>query len=886
MRNWKLLPALMGTFFFTIVIVYVAFYFIFLDLIVDYWWFKDLHYEGYFWLRLLYRFFLSGGVTLFFFVVFFLHFWIASRYLGLNPPDEVLTDPRKRQRFQRFADIFMSGSIKFYAPLSLILAVVIALPFYQEWESAILYFFGRSSGVTDPVYGYDVSFYLFSYPIYTLIQKELLFTAGMVFLMVGSLYWLEHIFVPNQRKEFPLGAKIHLTVLIGFVVIFVVWGFLLERFSLLYVNRHEPVFSGPGFVELRYHLPLIWAGIAAFFGISISGIAFIFTFKRASAHATMVFLMLFAAAFGLRHVKSIPEMIESLYVKANPVKAEMNFMAYNIDATLAAYDLNKIKTIDYQVSLDPSADIKRWANQKHFENIPIWDREFLDDVYNQLQGIRPYYQFPTVDEGRYFLRGHTQQVNLAAREINVSKLPKEAQNWENIHLRYTHGYGAVVTAAAADGNTPLTWYLRDLNLYSDVGLSVKKPDIYYGLENYDYAIVPNKLNVIDISTSRTGEARPFEGRGGISVRSLFRKALLAFYFRDHRIFFSTNITDNSKMLFRRNIVERIKTLTPFIHLDKDPYLVVSNDRFYWIQDAYTLSGRYPVSKMIGEEFLDGHKDFNYIRNAVKIIVDAYDGEVHYFVADPSDAIIQAYDSAYPGVFKDLSQLPAELKHQLRYPREMYDIQMQIYAKYHQRQPALFYQQAETWQAAYANNKPVKPYFVTLDFGHCNDWEEFVLLNPMTPVNRGNLSMVGVAGVADNDACGDAYKPSITVYKFRKETQVNGPAQVDALINQTPEVAEMFTLWDQHGSQVLRGRMIILPMGNSMLYAQPVYLKATSTTTIPELVRVIVSIGDKVVMDKSLRSAFQRLNDLFLKRNDDIGVTNDVDVEPSAPLQGL
>lgn len=868
MLNRKLLPALIGASFFAIVIVYVAFYFIFLDLFVDYWWFKDLHFEGYFWLRLLYRFFLSGGVTLFFFLVFFLHFWLASRYLGLNPPDDLSKDARKRQRFERFADIFMSGSIKFYAPLSLVLAVMIAMPFYQEWEAAILYFFGRASGVAEPVYGYDISFYLFSYPIYALIQKELLFTASILFLMVAVLYWLEHIIVPEQRKEFPRGAKIHLTVLISFVALFVVWGFLLDRFSLLYVNRHEPVFSGPGFVELRYHLPLIWASIAAFVGISVSGIVFVFTFKRVAAHVTLVFLMLFAAAFGLRHTDTIPNMIETLYVKANPVRADKSFMEYNIEATLAAYDLNKIKTIDYPVSLDPTEDIKRWGNQKHFENIPIWDREFLDDVYNQLQGIRPYYHFPTVDEGRYFLRDHTQQVNLAAREINVSKLPKEAQNWENMHMRYTHGYGAVVTQAAADGDSPLTWYLRDLNLYSDVGFSVKNPDIYYGLENYDYAIVPNKLDVMEIASSQTGDARPFEGKGGISIQSLFRKALLAFYFRDHRIFFSTNVTDKSKMLFRRNIVERIKTLTPFVHLDQDPYLVVAKDRFFWIQDAYTLSDRYPVSKAVGDEFLDGHKNFNYIRNSVKIVVDAYDGEVHYFIADPSDAIIQAYDSAYPGVFKDLSQMPAELRRQLRYPREMYAIQMQIYAKYHQRQPALFFQQAETWQAAYANNKPVKPYFVTLDFGHCNDREEFVLLNPMTPVNRGNLSMVGVASVADNDVCGDAYKPGITVYKFRKETQVNGPAQVDALINQTPEIAEAFTLWDQHGSQVLRGRMIVLPMGNSMLYAQPVYLKATSTTTIPELVRVIVSIGDKVVMDKSLRSAFQRLHDIFLNRNNE------------------
>lgn len=885
MLNRKLLPAFIGAFFLILVIAYIAFYFIFLDLIVDYWWFKDLQFEGYFWLRLLYRFFLSGGVTLFFFAVFFFHFWIASRYLGLNPPDDMFKDAGKRQRFHRFADIFMNGSLKFYAPLSLILAVMIALPFYQEWEAAILYFFGRESGVTEPVYGYDISFYLFSYPIYALIQKELLLTAGILFLMVGLLYWLEHIIVPEQRKDYPLGAKIHLTILIGFVVVFVAWGFMLERFSLLYVNRHEPVFSGPGFVEMRYHLPLIWISMLTFLGAAISTISFIFSHNRVGAHVAVAFMVLCSLSLLLRNVQTIPNTIESLYIKPNPVRGQGEYMRNNIEATLAAYDLKRIKTVDYAVGLDPTEDIKQWANQKHFENIPVWDREFLDDVYRELQGIRPYYNFLTVDEDRYFLHGHLQQVNIAAREMNIAKLPPEAQNWENTHLRYTHGYGAVINSASQDAERPITWFLRDLDLYSDVGLSVNKPDIYYGLENYDYAVVPNKLNVVGISGSTPGLDKTYEGKGGVQVSSLFRKALLAFYFRDYKIFFSTNIDDKSRILFRRNIIERMKKLTPYLHLDKDPYLVRTKDRFYWIQDAYTLSRHYPVSKEAAEDFLSGSRHFNYIRNAAKIIVDAYDGDVHYFVADPTDPIIQAFDSAYPGVFKDLKTMPGELKGHLRYPREMYYLQMQIYAKYHQKEPALFYEQAETWQQATANNKAVLPYYITMDFGHCNDREEFVLINPMTPVNRRNLSMVGMAGVADNDTCTDAYKPGITIYRFRKETQVNGPAQVDALINQTPEIAEMFTLWDQHGSKVLRGRMIILPMVNSMLYVQPIYLVST-VTRIPELTRVIISVGDEVVMDKSLRTAFQRLEKMFVKGTGDEedtgrdeGVTSDSPASP-------
>jgi uncharacterized membrane protein (UPF0182 family) len=310
MRNLKFLPALIGAILGIAVIIYVAFYFIFLDLFVDLWWFQSLKQEPYFWLRLLYRFFLSGGVTLAFFLIFFFHFWIASRYLGLNPPDEVLADLDKRRRFQRFADLFMSGSVKIYTLLSLVLAVSIAIPFYQQWESALLYFFGGPSGVTDTVYGNDVSFYMLSYPVYLLIQKELLTTAIIIFIAVGILYWLEHIFIPNQNKEYHIGAKIHLTVLLGFVVLFVVWGFMLERFALLYNRSHEPVFFGPGFVEINYKLPLIWLGIITFLAVAVTGLLFIFSKEHRTKAPFFISSAAFLFVWFLPNVDFIPEAIQ------------------------------------------------------------------------------------------------------------------------------------------------------------------------------------------------------------------------------------------------------------------------------------------------------------------------------------------------------------------------------------------------------------------------------------------------------------------------------------------------------------------------------------------------------------------------------------------------
>ncbi|MGR9037429.1 MAG: UPF0182 family protein, partial [Gammaproteobacteria bacterium] len=798
-----------------------------------------------------------------FFTIFFFHFWIASRYLGLNPPDEILTDIDKRRRFQRFADVFMSGSVRVYTPVSLLLAVFVAAPFYAQWESALLYFCSTPSGVADTVYGNDTSFYILEYPVYQLIQKELLATAVLIFIMVSILYWLEHVFVPNQSREYHVGAKIHLTVLIGFVLAFVVWGFMLERFSLLFNDTHEPVFFGPGFVEIYYKLPLIWLEVVTFLATAITAILYIFSEKHRIKTPFVISLVAYLCALGLPKIDSIPELIQNYIVNPNPVKAEKPFMQHNIEATLDAYDLRNIKTVDMDINLNAAEDIDTWSKQKRFENIPVWDREVLIDSYTQLQTIRPYYHFLSVDEDRYFILDHTRQVNLAAREVSVAKLPEAAQNWENTHLRYTHGTGAVITPAAQDADIPLVWYLRDLNLYSPVGLKTRNPEIYYGEGKYEYAIVPNKLTVVGLEFTDQAIEKQYTGKGGIPIPSLFRKALLAFYLKDHKVFFSTSISKESKVLIRRNIVERIHKIAPFLQLDKDPYLVMTGDRFYWIQDAYTISNAYPASKPSAEDFLDGEQPLNYIRNSVKVVVDAFDGTVDFYIANPSDAIIKAYAVAYPILFKSMEEMPKELLKHLRYPRDLYHMQMKIYARYHQRSPELFYQQAETWEFANVRDKPVMPYYQTMDFDNCDEKEEFVMINPMTPINRFNLSIIGIASVLDTEKCGSDYTPGITIYKFRKDVQVNGPGQVEALINQNPEVSAQFTLWGQQGSRIELGRMVILPMGKTVLYVQPVYIISTKLK-IPELVRVIVSMGNQVVMDKTLWSAFGRLKQIFLK----------------------
>ncbi|MGH8552694.1 MAG: UPF0182 family protein, partial [Methylococcales bacterium] len=496
MPIWKRILVTGGIALGLIVLLNVAFHFIFLDLFVDLWWFQSLEFERYFWLRQLYRYFISGGVTLLFFLIFFSNFWIASNFLGLS----VSSRGDDAGKLKSLLYKFQSGALDVYFLLSLVLAVFVALPFYHEWEAALLYFLAPRTGIEDTFFQYDASFYLFSVPVYELIQKELLSGFSILFISVAFLYWLEHRILAARGEGYPHGVKIHLTALVLAVCLLVGWGFMLQRFGLLYVSDHEPVFFGPGFVEANYHLPLIWSALLCFLGASLSAIFLIHTHGRAGKWPLCGFLVLFLLALGMRNVSIIPNMLTRFVVRPNPVTTEKQYMQNNIDATLAAYKLSDVKTIDFEVSGAPEDDLKQWVNQQHVHNIPVWDRHLLDDVYNQLQGIRPYYKFSDVDEDRYAVNGSPHQVNLSAREINIDKLPEAAHTWENIHLRYTTGYGAVMTPAGQEGDRPMDWYLRDLDLQSRVGFNIQNPDIYYGMGKHDYAIVPNKLNVADISS--------------------------------------------------------------------------------------------------------------------------------------------------------------------------------------------------------------------------------------------------------------------------------------------------------------------------------------------------------------------------------------------------
>ena len=860
MRNWKRLLMILAGVLVALNVVVIVMGITLTDFLVDFWWFSSLDYGSYFWLRVIYRYIFLGGVTIFFFIIFFMNFWVASGFLGVDKTAfSALGRDADDNQYRKVLRLFQSGSMKVYIPIALILAIMIAKPFYSQWESALLFFFGPNSGINDREYGRDISYYLFRLPIIEVVEREMLIAFSVLLLAITFLYWLEHQLIPEQKKAWPKGAKIHLSLLVFVTALILAFSFWLNLDYLLYTSVHQPVFFGPGFVEMNYLKPLIWVSVIALMAATVSGIYWANVGK--GFKTTIGFLVVFLLAWGLRFNNILPDTINRFLVKPNPVKFDRNYMAYNIEATLKAYDLEDLSTI--QVTEATGLKMIEPDIRQHLHNIPVWDPEFLDDVYQQLQGIRPYYNFTEVDVARYPLNGMIEQINLAAREINIEKLPAEAQNWENTHLRYTHGFGAVITPAAQDGETPMKWFLRDLSLQSDQGFKIEKPDIYIGAENLTYAIVPNRLRVPAISTfDDMGSSQSYSGKDGIQLSSLFRRLLMSIYFRDRNLFFSLNIDSESKALFRRNIIDRVKTLTPYLSIDNDPYIVVTSKRIYWVLDAYTTSNWFPFAQDFRYTFKDfkreDKKTFNYIRNSVKIVIDAFDGTVDYYISNTKDPIIQGYSKAYPNLFKDIAAMPPLLRQQLRYPQDIFQVQMSIYAKYHQTDPALFYQQSETWDFAKVADKPVKPYYLTTLLDGARELQPFVLLNPMTPIGRNNLSMLAVAGVDRLDAAGALFEKEIIVYKFSREIQVDGPSQVSALIDQSPEISRLFSLWDQRGSKVVRGRIIVLPIGKSIIYVQPIYLVSTGTTKIPELVRIVLSMGNEVVMDTSLEGAWNKL----------------------------
>lgn len=827
--------------------IIIALGFFFSHFLVDIWWFDSVGYEAYFWQRALYRYAVLGSVSIFFFLIFFLNFWVASRFVGATLPAKTPTDASIKS-YRRLLRGFRTGSMWVYTPLSIILSVVIALPLYERWEAFLLYLFSPGAKVADPVYGKDIGYYLFAYPIYTLIEHRLLVAFGVLLAAITLLYLVERRILTREEKRLPAGAKAHISTLVFVVFLIEIWDFVLQRYGLLYSRSHLPLFFGPGYVEMNITWALIWICLILLAGTAISLIYYINT--RKGIRILAGFAVVFALALGARYSDSLLQTVERYNVKPNESSKERPYIQNNIKSTLSAYRLDDVEVRDFNPERIPT-DISIPDIQSILRNTPVWDGELLDDVYKQLQNLRTYYDFPSVDVDRYTVNNIYQQVFLSARELNQAQMPEGARNWINEHLSYTHGFGAVMTPASQAGDEPMVWFLHGIPPESAYGFKIEQPGIYFGQIANDYVIAPNGSGEIDYPKGSSNVLTSYSGKGGVPLHSLLKRFVFSVYFKDRNIFFTSKLVPESRIIFRHKLTERIRTLTPYLILDRDPYLVVTKQKLFWVQDAYTVSDKYPMSTPLAIQT----GEVNYIRNSVKITMDAYDGNIDFYLFDPQDPIIEAYSRIYPGIFKDASQMPDELRQHVRYPKEIFQTQMAIYAKYHQTDPEVFYQQEDIWEFAKTykgkESSEISPYYLTLDLIESGRFD-FLLLLPMSPSGRDNLRSLTLVG------CDRPYYGKIIVYNFPKGELVFGPSQIYALINQDTTISQQFTLWDQAGSEVARGKMIILPVRKVILYIQPVYLKSATRLKIPELKRLIVSQGQIVIMEKSLEDAYAQL----------------------------
>ena len=832
-------------------------------LLVDFWWFDAQGYQEYFWHRTLYRFVVLILVGAVFFSAFFINFWIASHYLGGGS-----SPPGAGGRNRRVIHQFQTGSLWVYTPLSLILAVLIAWPLFVQWESFLLFITAPDAGIKDPQYGKDISYYLFSYPIYSLILHRLRIAFLVLLVAIGVLYWLENRFLLQRGKIFPNKARWHLSLLVGIVFLVEIWDFFLQRDALVYSQQYQPLFFGPGFADMRVVLPFIWFSLLFLLGVAASAIYLIH--RRKGLKLLVSFALLFLVALGLRHFHLFHWAVNEYVVDPNEYSLQKPYIERSIKATLDAYDLNNIETRNFErkkIPKDPfDAKLSRLLR-----NIPVWNEEMVAEVYEQLQQLRTYYRFSGASVDRYKVEGDMQQVYLSGRELAYDRLPGGSQNWVNEHLIYTHGYGLVMTAAGQGEERSIDWLIRQMPLESD-SFEIQQPAIYYGRGDYHYAVVPSENAELHYPGENDNVMIHYDGKGGIPITP-FRRLIFASFFNDKNLLLTTQANDKSKILIRRNIRQRIHALTPFLVMDSLPYLAATSDGLYWIQDAYTVSSWYPNAERLDSKGIDSsvstitanQKNLNYVRNSVKVVVDAYDGSVNYYIFDADDPIIQAFKSIYSDIFKDKEEFPSELETHVRYPKDMFEAQMAIYAKYHQTDPKVFYQAEDVWSFAERDKREsttrMRPYYLTLDLIEKNRLD-FILFLPMIVEERRNMRAMAVAG-SDDPNYG-----KLVVHRFSKGELVFGPSQIHTIIKEDPDVSALFTLWSQEDSDVVLGNMVIFPIGGVVLYLQPVFLVSDEPEKIPRLERIILTDGESVVIEPTVEGAYTALKKRIQETQDE------------------
>jgi len=732
------------------------------------------------------------------------------------------------------------------AGAALILATLVALGWTGNWNLVLRYIWQVPYGRSEPLFGNDFSFYLFALPLFVAVKDWLLLLLVLGGLLAGLVYGAcGSIAFAGRRRFVSPAAGAHGSVLLGLLFAVEAWSFDLDRYLLLYGDNGVVV--GAGYTDVHVRLPVLMALIVLCVAAAIA--SFVNVQRRSLRIALGSVTVVLGTAVVLSPLATT--LFQRVTVKPNELKLEQPYIKSNIALTREAYNLGNIVvrpfTADQSLTSQSLED-----NRATIDNIRLWDRDPLLDTYAQLQEIRTYYKFNDADIDRYGLGGSDQQVMLSARELEPTLLPPNAQTWVNLHVLFTHGNGVVMSPVTRTSPEGLpVFYLQDIPPVASGGPPVVEPRIYFGEGNAPYVIVKGSTPEFDYPKGSDNVYRAYDGTDGVPIGGVARRALFAWYFGDLNILLSQYVTSESRIMFRRNIRERVNAIAPFLALDHDPYIVISGGRLAWIQDAYTTSGWFPYAQR-----MEGGRA-NYIRNSVKIVVDAYNGSVSFYVTDPADPIVATYRRMFPSLFRPFAAMPEGLSKHVRYPEDLFFIQAQLYRAYHMSAPEVFYNREDLWQFPRqptdiddTGDSRMSPYYINMRLpGETRT--EFVLMLPMAPSQRENM-IAWLAARCDQPDYG-----KLIVYEFPKEKLVYGPFQIEALINQNTEVSQQITLWNQNGSRVIRGNLLVVPIENSILYVTPLYLRAQSGQ-LPELKRVIAVYGGRVVMKETLAGALAAL----------------------------
>lgn len=816
----------------TLVIILVVLYLLVqfgVGLYTDYLWFDHLNFSSVFITGLWARVWVGLAVAVPFAVLFlvnaFFARWQSVRHV-IFFSDETLV-AQKYTRWLIWA-------------VALVLAWLVGTAASQNWLLFLRFLNQQPFGLADPLFDQDVGFYVFSLPLYHFAQTWLVIVLFLSLLGAIGIYALAQ---QNNLQEGRLvilpHVQLHLSVLGALIFFAFAWGHWLSLFDLMYSPRG--VAFGPSYTDVHVSMPALWTMVAV---AVIAGLALLANtlVRRQAVSLLAIFIWIIVGIVGTGF---IPGLVQRYVVEPNELAREAPYIENNILYTNLAYGLDKIEERDFS-EISPLTGQDMADNETTLKNIRLWDYRPLIQTYQQIQAIRLYYRFPDIDFDRYVIDGELRQVALAARELDKSRL--QSPTWVTQKLQFTHGYGVVVNPVneVTREGLPRLW-VKDLPPYSSVDLVIERPEIYYGETTDDYVFVHTREREFSYPSGNENVYANYQGSGGVPLNSGLKRLAFALRVADVNMMLSQDFTSESRILLFRQIGERVRRVAPFLNYDRDPYIVIGADgRLYWIQDAYTTTDLFPYSEPIG--------NINYIRNSVKVVIDAYNGNLVYYAVDPTDPLLQSYMAIFPHLFTPLEEMPEWQRAHLRYPEDLFRVQSSLYQTYHMRDVNVFYNKEDLWQvpneAFEGNVQPVEPYYVVLRLPGETD-NEFMLIQPFTPNNKDNL-IAWLAARSDGENYG-----KLVAYRFPKQELVFGPLQIEARIDQNPEISAQISLWDQGGSEVIRGNLLVLPIDNSLLYIEPLYLRAENGQ-IPELKRVIAATGDQIVMRETLADSLLAL----------------------------